>query len=61
MKAILPGMTVRQAIGLAGGVTPSGNANKVGLIKGGTGKEVDADPAQKIENGDVIIIKERLF
>lgn len=61
MKAILPGMTVRQAIGLAGGVTASGNANKVGLIRGGVGKEVDADPAEKIRNGDVIIIKERLF
>jgi polysaccharide export outer membrane protein len=61
MKPILPGMTIRQAIGLAGGVTPSGNANKVGLIRGGNGKEVDADPSQKIEKGDVIIIKERLF
>jgi polysaccharide export outer membrane protein len=61
MKAILPGMTVRQAIGLAGGVTASGNANKVGLIRGGASKETDADPAQKIQNGDVIIIKERLF
>lgn len=61
MKAILPGMTVRQAIGLSGGVTPSGNANKVGLIKGGVGKEIDADPSQKIEKGDVIVVKERLF
>jgi polysaccharide export outer membrane protein len=61
MKAILPGMTVRQAIGLAGGVTASGNANKVGLIRGGNGKEIDADPSQKIQNGDVIIVKERLF
>jgi polysaccharide biosynthesis/export protein len=61
MKAILPGMTVRQAIGLSGGVTASGNANKVGLIKGGVGKEADADPGQKIEKGDVIVVKERLF
>jgi polysaccharide export outer membrane protein len=60
MKAILPGMTVRQAIGLAGGVTPSGKADKVGLVRG-TGKETDADPSQKIQNGDVIIVKERLF
>ncbi len=61
MKAILPGMTVRQAIGLAGGVTPSGKADKVGLVRASTGKEIDADPSQKIQNGDVIIIKERLF
>jgi polysaccharide export outer membrane protein len=60
MKPILPGMTVRQAIGLAGGVTPSGKSDKVGLVRG-TGKEIDADPSQKIQNGDVIIIKERLF
>lgn len=61
MKAILPGMTVRQAIGLAGGVTASGKADKVGLVRASTGKEIDADPSQKIQNGDVIIIKERLF
>ncbi len=60
MKAILPGMTIRQAIGLAGGVTQSGKADKVGLVRG-NGKEVDADPSQKVQNGDVIIIKERLF
>jgi len=60
MKPILPGMTIRQAIGLAGGVTASGNGNKVGLVRG-SGKEVDADPSQKVQNGDVIVIKERLF
>jgi polysaccharide export outer membrane protein len=53
-------MTIRQAIGLAGGVTQSGKADKVGLVRG-NGKEVDADPSQKVQNGDVIIIKERLF
>lgn len=60
MKAILPGMTIRQAIALSGGVSSSGNANKVGLVRG-AGKEVDADPSQKVQNGDVLIIKERLF
>lgn len=60
MKAILPGMTIRQAIGLSGGVSPSGKADKVGLVRG-TGKEIDADPSMKVQNGDVIIIKERLF
>ena len=60
MRAILPGgMTVRQAIALAGGVTANGNANKVGLVR--NGKEIDADPSTKVEKGDVIIIKERLF
>jgi len=51
---------VRQAIALAGGVTASGKADKVGLVRG-SGKEIDADPSQKIQNGDVIIIKERMF
>jgi polysaccharide biosynthesis/export protein len=60
MKGILPGMTIRQAIALAGGVTPSGKADKVGLIRG-NGKEIDADPSMKVQSGDVIIIKERLF
>lgn len=60
MKAILPGMTVRQAIALAGGVTPSGNANKVGLIRGDA-KEVTVDPNEKIKDGDILVIKESLF
>ena len=60
MKAILPGMTIRQAIGLAGGVSASGKSDKVGLVRG-SGKEVDADPSMKVQTGDVIIIKERLF
>jgi len=60
MKGILPGMTIRQAIALSGGVTPSGKADKVGLVRG-DGKEIDADPSMKVQKGDVIIIKERLF
>lgn len=60
MKGILPGMTIRQAIALSGGVSPSGKADKVGLVRG-SGKEIDADPSMKVQNGDVIIIKERLF
>ncbi len=57
---ILPGMTVRQAMALAGGVTPTGKSDKVGLIRG-EAKEVDADLATKIEKNDVIVVKERLF
>jgi polysaccharide biosynthesis/export protein len=60
MKGILPGMTIRQAIALSGGVSASGKADKVGLVRG-AGKEIDADPSMKVQNGDVIIIKERLF
>lgn len=60
MKAILPGMTVRQAIALSGGVSASGNANKVGLIRGNA-KEVTVDPSEKVQDGDILVIKESLF
>ncbi len=60
MRPILPGMTIRQAVASAGGVTPNGKADKVGLVRG-KAKEVDADMAQTVEKGDVIIVKERLF
>ncbi|WP_188761587.1 polysaccharide biosynthesis/export family protein [Sandarakinorhabdus glacialis] len=57
---VLPGMSVRQAIAIGGGVTPTGQSNKVGLIRDGA-KEVDADLLQTIRKGDVIVVKERLF
>lgn len=57
---VLPNLTIRQALVLAGGVTATGSANKVGLIRG-TAKEVDADPSQIIQKNDVIVVKERLF
>jgi polysaccharide export outer membrane protein len=53
-------LTIRQALVMAGGVTPNGSANKVGLIRG-TAKEVDADPMTTLQKNDVIIVKERLF
>jgi polysaccharide biosynthesis/export protein len=57
---VLPGMTMRQALALAGGATATGSSNKVGLIRGGA-KEVDADMAMPVQKNDVIIVKERLF
>ena len=58
--AITPGMTIRQAIANAGGVTASGSSNKVGLVRG-SAKEVDVEPTQLVQKNDVIIVKERLF
>jgi polysaccharide biosynthesis/export protein len=58
--AITPGMTVRQALAIAGGVTATGSSNKVGLIRGG-GKEIDADLSTVIQKNDVIVVRERLF
>jgi polysaccharide biosynthesis/export protein len=57
---ILPGMTVRQAITIAGGVTSSGSINKIVLLRG-DGKEVDAELSQKLEKNDVLVVKERMF
>jgi polysaccharide export outer membrane protein len=57
---VLPGMTVRQALAVSGGVSPTGSSNKVGLIRDG-GKERDADMTQTLQKNDVIIVKERLF
>lgn len=57
---ITPGMTLRQAIALAGGVTASGNERKVALFRPGA-KEVDAELDQLIQKNDVFVVKERLF
>ncbi|MBC7506613.1 MAG: polysaccharide biosynthesis/export family protein [Sandarakinorhabdus sp.] len=58
--AITPNMTIRQALAGAGGVTASGSANKLGLIRGNA-KEIDVDSAQLVQKNDVIVVKERLF
>ncbi|MBC7521772.1 MAG: polysaccharide biosynthesis/export family protein [Sandarakinorhabdus sp.] len=57
---ILPGMTVRQALIVAGGVGPTGSSNKVGLIRGNA-KEVDADLSTVVQKNDIIIVRERMF
>lgn len=58
--AVLPNMSIRQALAAAGGVGPSGSSNKVGLIRDGA-KEVDVDTAQIVKKNDIITVKERLF
>ena len=57
---VLAGMTIRQALAVAGGATPQGSTGKVGLVRG-SAKVVDADLAQVVQKNDVIIVKERLF
>ena len=44
----------------AGGVGPTGSSGKVGL-KRGDAKERDVDQQFKLEAGDVINVRERLF
>lgn len=60
IKPILPNMTIRQALAMAGGVTPTGKSDKVGLIRGNA-KEVSVEVTQPVQKGDVIVVKERLF
>ena len=57
---VLKGLTLRQALAIAGGVTASGSERKVALIRGG-GKEVAAKIDEPVQKGDVYIVKERLF
>ncbi len=55
-----PGMTVTELLASAGGVGPTGSGNKVGLKRAGD-KERDVDTQFKLEAGDIINVKERLF
>lgn len=57
---ILPGMTIQQALAIAGGATATGSTGKVGLVRG-SAKEQDAVLTEKIQRNDVIIVKERFF
>lgn len=54
------GMTVTELLATAGGVGPTGSNGKVGLKRGGA-KETDADQQTKLEPGDIINVRERLF
>lgn len=57
---VLPNMTVRQALALAGGPTAAGSEKGVKLLRGNA-KEVDAQLDQPILKGDILVVKERLF
>jgi polysaccharide biosynthesis/export protein len=55
-----PGVTIRQAIALAGGLTPLGSDNW-GLRLRRDGVEYAADLDQPVEADDTVIVNERLF
>lgn len=59
--ALKPDMMVWELLATAGGVTATGSGNKVGLKRGGAAKETDADGQTKLQVGDVVNVKERLF
>lgn len=59
-----PGMTVMQAISLAGGVTPRGSDRRVKLRRkeaSGGWKESSARPFDRVAPDDVIYVREALF
>ncbi len=58
--AIIPGMTIRLALVVAGGVSATGSSGKVGLIRG-SAKEIDVEQSTVVQKNDLIVVKERLF
>ena len=60
---IREGLTVRQALALAGGVTDRGSTRRLQLIRVVDGKAVtyDVDLQQPVQAGDTIVARERFF
>ena len=61
--AIRTGMTVRQAIALAGGVTDRGSTRRLQIIRQVEGKEVtiSVDLTTLVQSGDTVVVRERFF
>lgn len=58
------GMTVSQAVARAGGVTPLGSESRIEIerrVEGGKIVTIKAKKGTRIESGDIIKVKERLF
>ena len=60
---IRAGMTVRQALALAGGVTDRGSTRRVQIIRVVNGKEttISGDLQNAVKPGDTIVVNERFF
>jgi polysaccharide biosynthesis/export protein len=58
-----PGMTVRQVLALAGGVTERGSDRRIQIIRKANGEEttVGASLQDTVRPGDTIVVRERLF
>jgi polysaccharide export outer membrane protein len=52
-------MTIRMALAKAGGVSENGSDKHVEVTRGG--KTITLDPNAKLQPGDVVFVKERLF
>lgn len=57
------GMTVLQALALAGGITERGTTSRLRIVRivGGTRKELKVKLGDRVLPGDTVIVKERLF
>ena len=60
---IRPGMTVRQVLSLAGGVTDRGSTRRIQIIRQVDDKETTtgADLQERVRNGDTVLVRERFF
>jgi polysaccharide export outer membrane protein len=60
---IRPGMTVRQVLSLAGGVTDRGSTRRIQIIRQVDDKETttSADLQERVRNGDTVLVRERFF
>jgi len=63
---IRPGMTVRQVLSLAGGVTDRGSTRRIQIIRQADAKDgkettAGADLQDKVRNGDTVLVRERFF
>ena len=60
---IRAGMTVRQLLALAGGVTDRGSTRRIQIIRDTDGKEttINADQQDTVRGGDTILVRERFF
>jgi polysaccharide export outer membrane protein len=61
--AIRKGMTLRQVLALAGGVTERGSTGRIQIIRKADGREqtIGADLEDVVQPGDTIVVRERFF
>jgi polysaccharide biosynthesis/export protein len=57
------GMTVRQVIALAGGITERGSSRRIQILRQVEGEEetINADMRTPVQAGDTIVVRERFF
>jgi polysaccharide export outer membrane protein len=61
--ALERGMTVLQAVSLAGGITDRGSNRRIQIVRivDGKKREIDAKPTDFIQPGDTVVVRQRLL